>query len=179
MRRLQLIIRLKDEFRELNQNPNRNLPIFVGLVSEDDIFNWKVTVVAPKNTLYKGGVFIILIHFPDEYPNIKPEVRFKTPVYHLNVNSKRNYNDAQLGIISLSVFCFWKPEYKIEDILVSIYSLFYMVNPDYNFQLGITEEYRRERALYEQKAKYFTGKYANPYSFDREYNEDWDFSYNQ
>ena len=54
-----------------------------------------------------------------------------------------------------------------------------MVNPDYNFQLGITEEYRRERTLYEQKAKYFTGKYANPYSFDREYNEDWDFSYNQ
>ena len=54
-----------------------------------------------------------------------------------------------------------------------------MVNPDSPYGLDRRNEYINNRALYEEKVKYFTRKYANPINSnnDREYNEVWDFSY--
>ena len=165
---------------EFNSNPGPNLGFTVGLQNDDDIFNWRITVLGPPNTPYQRGIFNILMHFPDNYPNSPPEIRFKTPIYHLNVNPRSIQNNIiHLGNICINILNFWKPEYKIKDVLVSIYALFYMVNPDSPYGLDRRNEYINNRALYEEKVKYFTRKYANPINSnnDREYNEVWDFSY--
>ena len=125
------------------------------------------------------GLFNILIQFPENYPNAHPEVRFKTPIYHLNVNPRAMPNNNNLGDICLSVLNFWKPEYKVTDIIVSIYALFHMVNPESPYGFDRRDEYINNKALYEEKVRYFTRKYANPShnNIDREYNEVWDFSF--
>ena len=179
MSRIESLRRIREEFMELNRNPNPNLCIVVGLPNEDDLFNWRITVIGPRNTPYSGGLFSILIHFPDNYPNSHPKVCFKTPIYHLNVNPREIPNSNPLGdICCLTILNRWKPEYKIADVLVSIYALFYMVNPENPIGFERRDEYINNRILYEEKVKYFTRKYAYPNNnINREYNEVWDFSY--
>ena len=164
---------------EFNSNPGPNLGFTVGLQNDDDIFNWRINVLGPRNTPYEIGIFNILIHFPDNYPNSHPKVCFKTPIYHLNVNPRAIPNSNPLGdICCLTILNRWKPEYKIADVLVSIYALFYMVNPENPIGFERRDEYINNRILYEEKVKYFTSKYANPSNnINREYNEVWDFSY--
>ena len=56
-----------------------------------------------------------------------------------------------------------------------------MPNPDSPYSIHSADEYRTNRKLYEDKVKYFTQKYANPRycNIDKEYNENWDFSYKE
>ena len=174
--------RITEEFRELNRSPIVNLGIICGLQNDNDIRNWKCSLIVPCNTPYKGGIFVINIRFPQNYPNSPPKVRFITPIYHINV---KHYNhsvnsDSELGEPNLNILNFWKPEYKVKDVLISIYSLFYMNNISCSFSPNMADELRNNKALYEDKIKYFTRKYAHP---ERIYNSyinlnEWDFSYN-
>ena len=148
MSRIESLRRIREEYVDLTNNPNLNLGFTVGLPNEDDIFNWRITVLGPRDTPYRGGLFNISIHFPDNYPNAHPEIRFKTPIYHLNVNPRAMPNNNNLGDICLSILHAWKPEYKVADIIVSIYALFYMVNPESPYGLDRRDEYINNRNLY-------------------------------
>ena len=109
-----------------------------------------------------------------------PKVYFCTPIYHLNVNPRapRSSEDIPLGNISLSSLSWWKPEYKMREVFVNIYALFYKANPDSPYGLERADEYKNNRMVYEGKVKFFTKKYANPMKAGKQYSrtEDWDFS---
>ena len=74
--RIRAMQQIRQEFLSINNNPNPNIGVTVGLINEDDIFHWKVTLIGPKDTSYRGGIFILYINFPDNYPYSKPEVIF-------------------------------------------------------------------------------------------------------
>ena len=93
---------IRDEFKQLQRKPLSNFGITVGLFNEDNIFEWKCTILGPKDTCYKNGLFYLKIIFPDNYPNSKPEILFLTPIYHLNV--KYFVSEKQpLGHICVSI----------------------------------------------------------------------------
>ena len=171
--------RVREEFMDLNKNPVSNCGITVGLSNENDYSSWKLTISGPNDTSYKGGLFFIKVKFPNDYPLKPPEINFITPIYHLNVNPRapRSSEDLPLGYISLSCLSWWKPEYKIRDVLVSVFALFYKANPESPFGLDRAEEFTENRAVYEEKVKQFTKKYAGPLMGSKVYKEteDWDF----
>ncbi len=173
--------RIINEFHDLNRNPLSNCGITVGLQNENekDYSLWKLTILGPKDTSYKIGFFLLGVKFPEDYPLKPPEVYFITPIYHLNVNPRapRSPEDIPLGHISISTLSWWKPEYTMREVLINIYALFYKANPDSPYGLARAEEFRDNRAMYEEKIKYFTKKYANP-MVNKQYSrtEDWDFS---
>ena len=179
--RIRAMQQIRQEFLSINNNPNPNIGVTVGLINEDDIFHWKVTLIGPKDTSYKGGIFILYINFPDNYPYSKPEVIFKTPIYHVNVNpNKSNMPSAEpLGHVCISTLNWWKPEYKMIEVLTNIFGLFYMANPESPYGLDRAQELQFNRPLHEEKIKYFTKKYANPgrAKIEKEYNDSWDFHY--
>ena len=152
-----------------------DFPLDVGFPDESNIFQWEIALFGPKDSLYAGGIFKLQLNFPRDYPNQPPEIFFLTPIYHINVNNKSDDPIYPLGLVFLALLDrVWSPEYTIRDILYQLYSIFYC----HSLGNGISEmqlEYKNNKTLFELKARYFTKKYANPYSYSK-ISKKWDFS---
>uniref|UniRef100_A0A2D4FIU3 E2 ubiquitin-conjugating enzyme n=1 Tax=Micrurus corallinus TaxID=54390 RepID=A0A2D4FIU3_MICCO len=72
-----------------------------------NILLWKGLLV-PDNPPYNKGAFWIEINFPCEYPLKPPTIRFKTKIYHPNVDEMGQFC---LPIISAEN---WQPNTKID-----------------------------------------------------------------
>ena len=172
--------RIAKEYKDINRNPIANCGVTVGLFDESDLTKWRVSLLGPKDTSYKNGLFILSITFPKDYPQKAPEVCFLTPIYHVNVNPKwPAFAGAEsLGHVCISTLNWWKPEYTMREVLTNIFALFYLGNPESPYGLDRADEFRNNRAVYEEKIKKFTRKYANPMKGFKPCPEgqSWDFS---
>ena len=172
---------IAEEYKQLNRAPLVNLGITVGLFNEDNMFEWKCTILGPKDTFYRGGLFYLKIIFPPNYPQSKPEMLFLTPIYHLNVKYFISQKQP-LGHICVSTLNEWKSGDSVKKILPELFALLHKNNPldpydDTNHSRR--NEFENNPTLFEKKARYFTKKYASPFSKLRDYPNGWDFSYNE
>ena len=167
-------------FKNISEFPLTNIGCTVGLINKNDIYNWKCTLVGPHDSPYRDGIFQIYMKFPYNFPQEAPEVIFKTPIFHLNVNPVKT-KDQELGHCCVSVINFWNPDTSIEDLLVAIFALFYKANAESAYRGYGDEtinEFDNNRDAYNEKVAYFTRKYANgiykpPKDLTR-----WDFTMN-
>ena len=179
LEQLNALKKIMEEYDELKDKPIENIGVTVGLVDKDDIFLWKFTLTGPKDTSYAGWVFRVRIQFPDNYPEGRPEVYFKTPIYHLNINPRKFDREGaeKLGHVCINTINQWVPERKMREVMIDIFSLFYVPNPLSPYGRDRADEYDYNKALYEEKIKYFVKKYADPNLPEKEYTTDWDFSF--
>ena len=114
--------RILEEFKDINRNPISNCGVTVGLLNENDPTKWRISLLGPKDTSYKGGLFYLSIDFPPNYPDKAPEVCFLTPIYHVNVNPRvpKMPGSESLGHVCISTLNWWKPEYKMREVLTNI-----------------------------------------------------------
>lgn len=54
--------------------------------SSTDITKWNATMTGPSGTPYENLNFKLTLSFPSNYPLVPPEVLFRTPIYHPNVD---------------------------------------------------------------------------------------------
>ncbi|KAK6154511.1 hypothetical protein DH2020_008759 [Rehmannia glutinosa] len=119
----------------------------------EDMFHWQATIMGPSDSPFSGGLFLVTIHFPPDYPFKPPKVSFKTKVYHPNINSN--------GSICLDILKEqWSPALTISKVLLSICSLLTDPNPDDPLVPEIAHTYKTDRAKYESTARSWTQKYA-------------------
>ena len=77
----------------------------------------------------------------------------------MNINPTKNSKDP-LGFCCINTVNFWTPDTSIEDLINSIFGLFYVANEDGAYGLEYKNEFRNKRELYNKKVRYFTQKYA-------------------
>jgi len=54
--------------------------------ASDDVSFWRVLIEGPQDSPFAGGVFVLSVVVPDNYPITPPKITFETPVYHCNVS---------------------------------------------------------------------------------------------
>ena len=180
--KLQAMKNIREQYNDLRNNPIANIGLSIGLIDEDDIFKWRCSIFAPQDTPYSGGLFFLLVKFTEDFPQKGPEICFETPIYHVNVNSKKKEgeNGPALGKVCISTLNQWNPNTKIRQVLDSIYTLFYLGNPNNPFGIDKANEFKNHKDLYEEKIRYFTQKYANISQVNRDQNNKaWYFTYNK
>ncbi|CAL0315675.1 unnamed protein product [Lupinus luteus] len=142
--------RILKELKDLQKDPPTSCS--AGPVAED-MFHWQATIMGPSDSPYMGGVFLVYIHFPPDYPFKPPKVAFRTKVFHPNINSN--------GSICLDILKEqWSPALTISKVLLSICSLLTDPNPDDPLVPEIAHMYKTDKTKYEATARSWTQKYA-------------------
>lgn len=119
----------------------------------DDYYHWQATILGPEDSPYEGGVFMLDIRFPLEYPFQPPKILFNTKIYHPNINSHGN--------ICLDIFKnAWSPALTISKVLLSICSLLTDPNPEDPLVTAIAKQYRDNINEYNKEAAIWTKLYA-------------------
>jgi ubiquitin-protein ligase len=54
---------------------------------DSNLYNWRIYLEGPKDTIYEGGVFQLNMSFPRDYPMAPPELRFISDFWHPNGTS--------------------------------------------------------------------------------------------
>ena len=143
--------RIKKELDELNINPPSNCS--AGPVDDNDMYKWQATIIGPEGSPYNGGIFILTIDFPTDYPFKPPHIAFVTPIYHCNVNSN--------GSICLDILKDkWSPALTISKVLLSICSLMDDANPNDPLVPSIADLLVKDKVQHDTNARDMTMRYA-------------------
>jgi ubiquitin-conjugating enzyme E2 D/E len=142
--------RIQKELAELNRDPPGNCSAGP---EGDNLLRWTATIIGPDDSPYSGGVFQLVIVFPEDYPFKPPKIQFLTKIFHPNINSQ-----GQICVDILKDA--WTPAYTISKVLLSICALMTEPNPDDPLMGDIARLYKRDKAAYEEEARNFTRRYA-------------------
>lgn len=144
------LLRLKKELEEITKDPPENCS--AGPVN-DNIQIWQATIIGPKDSPYEGGIFKLDIYFPDNYPMIKPNIIFRTKIFHPNIDRVGN---ICLDVINQN----WVPLLTVSKILLSISSILDDPNPDDPLEPEIAKIYKEDIEKFKRIAREWTIRYA-------------------
>ena len=143
--------RIERELEDITMDPPANCS--AGVI-DDDLYNWRATILGPDDSVYSGGIFIVNINFPEDYPFNAPKISFITRIYHPNIS--RN------GSICLDILKEqWSPALTIAKVLISICSMLTDPNPDDPLEPRIAHQYKMGRKAFDEMAQLWTIKYAD------------------
>ncbi|CAF4846362.1 unnamed protein product, partial [Rotaria socialis] len=78
--------RLVRVFKELTVTQSHSSNEFFVFSILDNISFWKVILKGPQQTPYENKYWMIYVSFDSGYPSYPPNVRFMTPIYHVNIS---------------------------------------------------------------------------------------------
>ena len=159
------MIRLIKEFKLCSSDSDLyQIGCNFSLEDNNNFYTWRVSMVGPRDTPYKDGLFTIIIIFPHDYPIHGPEFKFKNKIYHLNVDQTSH----NFGHISLNYLNEWrasgkvtdKPCYSVKTALFDIFCLFYYQGEESPYDCKMANEYVNNPEEFNKKAAKWTKLYA-------------------
>lgn len=153
-------MRLLKELKRMKDHPPHGIDMWS---VSDSIDNFEAMIEGPENTPYQGGEFRLTISVPQEYPNIPPVIKFKTRIYHPNIDSQGR---ICLDSLKQEPLGSWKPAITLETVLIQIQLLLANPNEHDPLEIEIGKQYQQHRDQYEKEAKRMTELYAKPHVND-------------
>ncbi len=139
--------RLQLEFKEIKTKGGLNQIGGSAGVIKKDYKHWKACFIGPQGTPYENGLYFIEFKLKDDYPNSRPLARFRTKIWHPNV-------DVNSGNICLDyIKGNWTSSNTLREAILSIFYL--LTSPNFNSPLN-----GDAKNNYEKTAKEYNGKYA-------------------
>jgi ubiquitin-conjugating enzyme E2 C len=114
-----MIPSLQSEIMTLMTSPTPGITAF----PTSDMTHWNATLAGPSETPYANLTFKLTIAFPANYPHAPPEVLFKTPIYHPNVDMSGRICLDILKAGGAGKEGQWSAALNTEKVLLSIQSL--------------------------------------------------------
>jgi peroxin-4 len=104
--------RLLQELKELRKQKNSDITLEP---VSDSLLKWSATMkgVGP----FADGVFELELSLTTKYPQEPPQIRFKTPICHPNINFKTG--EICLDLLKEN----WSPSYQLYSTLMAVQSL--------------------------------------------------------
>ena len=174
---------LLDEFNDINDNPDIDLPYTIGYwdpPGQENIKKWKVVFIGPEGTAYDGGLFQAKMTFKDDYPKSPPTLFFKTKIFNCNISESD-------GRVCISIINDWnitdkndkkyiEPEKKnIKEVLFAVSILFYDQNPDDAYNSTAAELYKKkDKDEFNKKVKEYIDLYATEEKYENEELQKWE-----
>ena len=107
------IRRVSKEISDIKKSPADNFAVDV---SESNLLQWKVGIKPDEQNFNHMENIMVDLAFPKEYPFKAPTMKFRTPIFHPNVDEK--------GLVSLSMIRDnWKPSIKAVDLIQALLKL--------------------------------------------------------
>ncbi|XP_037940091.1 ubiquitin-conjugating enzyme E2-24 kDa-like [Teleopsis dalmanni] len=148
--------RMMSEYRQMLEDPPPNTSI---KLVNNSLTHWEVTIIGPQDTVYAGGEFKLDIQFPWNYPFRTPRIRFKTKIYHCNVDEN--------GIFCKNEFeRNWFARQHIYCILVTMNSMLVKCDPTDAYNADIAAQYMQKREEFDKIALDWTRRYADAFRID-------------
>jgi len=152
-----LIRLLQNAFKKLMQDPLEGFT--AELLDGSDITQWKIFIEGPKATPYEGGIFQLLMKFPEDYPMSPPVLRFLSDFWHPNV-----YEDGKVCISILHPPGEdemsgelpgerWLPTQTVTTILLSVISMLNDPNISSPANVDASVEWRKNRESYTKRCQ--------------------------
>ncbi|KAJ2008597.1 hypothetical protein GGI04_001029 [Coemansia thaxteri] len=150
-------IKLHNELKELSRTTSSAFS--VGLIDEDNLFEWGVTMFGPPDTAYEGGLFKARMVFPKNYPFEPPTLTFESDMWHPNV-----YSDGRVCISILhnsgedphgyEESCErWNPTQTVETILLSVHAMLGHPNDESPANVDAAKMFRESPTDYRRKVQ--------------------------
>ncbi len=138
--------RIQNETTMIIKTASEYNDMFTITMVNDNMYHWNVLLKGPQESIYEGYIFHIDITLSLDYPNRPPQVKFITPIQHLNINNSGN---ICLDILKDN----WSSAQNIISILKSVRLLLSYPNPDDPFNPELAKLYRENYDGYIQKIK--------------------------
>ncbi|KAJ7790394.1 ubiquitin-conjugating enzyme [Mycena olivaceomarginata] len=134
--------------------------------SGDSMFQWQATILGPAESPYEGGIFVLSIIFPVDYPLKPPKVNFTSKIYHPSVNANGAIcMDAAVDVLRDQ----WSPAVTVStadstynSVLLSIRAMLTDPYPDDPLEPAIAYLYKTDRTRYESITREWTRKCGPP-----------------
>ncbi|KAL7719716.1 E2 ubiquitin-conjugating enzyme [Entamoeba marina] len=148
---------LAKQLQELTKNPVEGFS--VGLIDENNIYDWQILIVGPPDTLYEGGMFQATMTFPIDYPNNPPKMKFVSEIWHPNVYKSGEVcisilhppGDDEFGYEKASER--WNPIHSVESILLSVIAMLSAPNDESPANVDAAIEWRKNKEEFKKKVK--------------------------
>ncbi|OCF61306.1 ubiquitin-conjugating enzyme E2 I [Kwoniella mangroviensis CBS 10435] len=115
-----------------------------------NIMLWEVGIPgkAGASTIWEGGVYKVMMTFPDEFPTKPPKCKFDPPLFHPNV-----YPSGTICLSILDEEKNWKPSITIKQIVLGVQDLLDNPNIGDPAQIDAYQMYKNDKNAYEKRVK--------------------------
>ncbi|KAJ2558069.1 hypothetical protein EV175_000980 [Coemansia sp. RSA 1933] len=152
--------RLMKEFRILQKELPQGI---ICTPKHERLDSYEASIEGPPNTPYERGRFLIDVSLSSRYPIEPPSLKFKSRIYHPNID---DHGNICLDILKTGKKGSWNPSWTLGKVLVSMTVLLSTPNPHDPLMPEIADQLLNDRAGFERTAREWTSKYAMGFNDD-------------
>ena len=115
-----------------------------------DMYKWECGIPGPIESPWEGGLYELMLEFPEDYPSSPPKAKFKDKLFHPNI-----YPSGTVCLSILSEEEDWRPKLKVRDLLLGIQNLLKNPNEKSPAQQDAYVAFIEDKQSYEAKVRVY------------------------